>query len=388
MERRKFIQTTGTFLTATALMSFTSKTGLNFEKSEGNNEMRKDNYNDFPTPILKAIAIGLNAPSAHNTQAWKFKIINDTEMMLYVDETRLLPKTDPPARQIHISCGSFLEALSIGCSAIGYKAEISLMPEGNYSLSEIGKKPVALVKLLDDKNVTKHPLFDYIFERRTNRTVYEGNLITNNEFSQISSESKTLYSKTIFINEPNEIEKYRNIFSKAMDKEFHTLATNEETRKMFRFNDKEASTQRDGLTFEANGLSGMGLFMARSFTKNTTESWNKKGTIEKGLAGFNKGLNSSKSFVFWTTQSNTILDQVNVGRDFYQFNLALAKNKMYLHPLNQANQEYAEMTEIRNELDKMVGIKDQEKIQMIVRIGRAEKPFESYRRHLDTFLLK
>lgn len=388
MERRQFIQTIGTFITATALMSFTSKTGLNFEDSEDNNEMRKDNYTDFPTPILKAIAIGLNAPSAHNTQAWKFKIINDTEMILYVDETRLLPQTDPPARQIHISCGCFLEALAIGCSGIGYDSTISLLPEGNYLLPEIGKKPVASVKLSENKNATKHPLFNFIFQRRTNRTVYEGNLISDNEFSQLNYESKTLYSKTKFINEPNDIERYRSIFSQAMDKEFHTLATNEETREMFRFNDKEASTKRDGLTFEANGLSGMGLFFARSFTKNTTESWNKKGTIEKGLAGFNKGLNSSKAFVLWTTTTNTILDQVNVGRDFYQFCLALAKNGMYLHPLNQANQEYNEMTEIHNELDKAVGIKDQEKIQIIVRIGRAEKPFESYRRHLDSFLLR
>lgn len=388
MERRKFIHTTGTFITATALMSFTSKAGLNLRTTENNNEMRKDDYRNFLKPILKAIAIGLNAPSAHNTQAWKFKIINDNEIMLYVDETKLLPQTDPPARQIHISCGCFLEAFNIGCSGIGYDAEISLFPEGSYSLVEIGKKPVALVKLSENKNVVKHPLFDFIFKRRTNRTVYQGDLISSDEFSQLNTDSKILNSKTIFINEPIKIEKYRSLFSKAMDKEFHTLSTNEETRKMFRFNDKEASTKRDGLTFEANGLSGMGLFFARNFTKNTTESWNKKQTIEKGLAGFNKGLNSSKAFVLWTTLTNTILDQVNVGRDFYQFSLALSKNDMYLHPLNQANQEYNEMTEIRNELDKIVGVKEQEKIQMIVRIGRAEKPFESYRRHLDNFLMK
>ncbi len=388
MERRKFIQTTGTFLTATALMSFTSKTGLNFENSENNNEMRRDSYNNFTIPILKAIVMGLNAPSAHNTQAWKFKIMNDAQMMLYVDETRLLPQTDPPARQIHISCGCFLEALAIGCIGIGYEVEISLLPEGNYSLAEIGKKPVALVKLSENKTIVKSPLFDFIFERRTNRTVYKGNLISNSEFSQLGTDYETQYSKTIFINEPIEIEKYRSLFSKAMDKEFHTLAANEETRRMFRFNDKEASSQRDGLTFEANGLSGMGLFFARIFTKNTTESWNKKQTIEKGLAGFNKGLKSAKAFVLWTTSTNTILDQVNAGRDFYQFSLALAKNGMYLHPLNQANQEYNEMTKIREELDNLVGVKEQEKIQMIVRIGRAEKPFESYRRCLDSFLTK
>lgn len=387
MERRQFIQTTGIFITATVLMSFTSKTGLNFENSEVNNK-RRDNYNDFQSPILKAIAIGLNAPSAHNTQAWKFKIIHDKEMLLYVDETRLIPQTDPPARQIHISCGCFLEALAIGCSGIGYDVNISLLPEGEYKFEEIGKKPVAIVKLSESKNIAKHPLFEFIFQHRTNRTNYVGNLISNIEFNQLNRDSRTLHSKTIFINELEEIEKYKTVFSKAMVKESNTLSTNEETRKMFRFNNSEASTQRDGLTFEALGMSGIGLFLAKSFTKNTTESWNKKETIEKGLANFKKGVNSSKAIVMWLTPTNTILDQINVGRDFYQFCLALSKNGMCLHPLNQANQEFVEMTEIRNELDKLAGIKNQEKIQMIARIGRAVIPFESYRRNLDTFLIK
>jgi hypothetical protein len=385
MKRRKFIITAGSVVSAAALAAFVSKTELNLNDNE---DLRRDNYNAFPTPILKAIAIGLNAPSAHNTQAWKFKIINDTEMILYVDETRLLPQSDPPARQIHISCGCFLEALAIGCSGIGYEVIISLLPEGNYSPTEIGKKPVALVKLIENKSAAQHPLFDFIFERRMNRMVYKGNLLSSEEFAQLNTHCKTIYSKTTFINESAEIEKYKNVFSKAMNIESHTLPTNEETRRMFRFSKKEASFKRDGLTFEANNLSGLKLFLAKAVTKNTAESWNKKRTIETGLENFNTTLNSAKAFVFWTTSTNTILDQVNIGRDFYQFSLALTKNGMYMHPLNQANQEYNEMTEIRNELDNLVGIQGEEKIQMIVRIGRAEKPFESYRRHLDAFLIK
>jgi len=381
MERRKFIQTTGTFVVASTILACTSNT-------EANGEIRRDNYNDFQSPILKAIAIGLNAPSAHNTQAWKFKIISDKEMMLYVDETRLLPETDQPARQIHISCGCFLEALSIGCSGIGYTAEISVLPEGSYSLTEIGKKPVALVKLSENTTSIKHPLFHAIFQRRTNRTVYEGNLISVKEFDQLASHSKTLHSKTKFINEPKEIDTYKSICGKAMDIEHHTLTKNEETRKMFRFTVKEAATQRDGLTFEANGLNGIGLFLARLFTSNTTESWNNASSVDKGLENFINGLNSSKAFVMWTTPTNTLLDQINVGRDIYQFSLALTRNGLYMHPLNQAIQEYNEMTEIRSELDKVAGISNSEKIQMIVRIGRAEKPFESYRRPVDKFLLK
>jgi hypothetical protein len=50
------------------------------------------------TPIDKAIAFGCNAPNPHNTQAWKFHA-SELETLFYVDEERLLPVTDPPARQ-------------------------------------------------------------------------------------------------------------------------------------------------------------------------------------------------------------------------------------------------------------------------------------------------
>jgi hypothetical protein len=62
----------------------------------------------FEYPILKAISTGITAPNPHNVQPWKVKIINPTEMLLFVDEKRLLPVTDPPTRQIHIGQGTFL----------------------------------------------------------------------------------------------------------------------------------------------------------------------------------------------------------------------------------------------------------------------------------------
>ncbi|HNL02610.1 MAG TPA: hypothetical protein PKJ30_15975, partial [Leptospiraceae bacterium] len=65
-------------------------------------------------PILIAINVGITAPNSHNTQPWKFRIISPLEMILYVDEKRILPVTDPPVRQVHISQGTFLELLSIG----------------------------------------------------------------------------------------------------------------------------------------------------------------------------------------------------------------------------------------------------------------------------------
>jgi hypothetical protein len=57
-------------------------------------------------PIIDALRYGITAPSAHNTQPWRIELISDTEARLFMDRERLLPATDPPGRQVHISHGT------------------------------------------------------------------------------------------------------------------------------------------------------------------------------------------------------------------------------------------------------------------------------------------
>ena len=383
MERRKFIQA-GTVIAASTLVSFVAKK----EFLDKDDDSKRDNYASFSQPILKAIAMGLNAPSAHNTQPRKFKILSDTEALVYIDETKLLLESDSPTRQIHISGGCFLEASAIGCTGIGFEAIISLLPETNYSINDIGKKPIATIKLTENKTQTKHPLWEYIFQRRMNRSVYKGEIISNTEFAKIMEATDIQYSKAVFINKSDEMAQYRTIFKEANQVEAYKLATNEETRRMFRFSNKAAATKRDGVTFRGNGIKGFKKFLAETFTKDTQESWNSRLMVDKGLENFNKGLDSSKGFVMFITTENNFFSQIQHGRDMYRFCLALTKYGLFMHPLNQANEEYKEMETHRLALEKLVGVKGSEKIQIIARIGRGEEPYRSYRKHVNDFLVK
>lgn len=383
MQRRKFIQL-GTIITASTLISFKINNVLDTDE---NNKSKRDDFNNFKEPILKAIAIGLNAPSAHNTQSWKFKIVNNKEALLYVDENKLLLATDPLARQIHISAGCFLEALSIGCSAIGHEPSIEFLVDDKYTFESIGKMPIASIKLKENNKVTKHKLFDSIFERSMNRTNYNGKLINNEEFETLKKDCVIENSSLVFVNDPNMMRQFGQIFKDAMRIESKTLATNEETRKMFRFNDDEAKKHRDGITFDGNGLTGIKKVFAQAFTKNTFENWNSPNIVEKGLDKFNKSVDSSKGFIMIISEQNDFESQIQVGRDLYQYCLALTKNGFYMHPLNQANEEFKEMDELRKSLDKLAGISNNQKIQIIARIGRAEKPYKSYRKHLKDFII-
>jgi hypothetical protein len=152
MDRRNFILKSGTIVTATALFGLVGcapeKLILGTQK-----KAKRPSSSDFTQPILKAIAIGVNTANPHNTQPWKFKIISDTKAVMFVDETRLLPATDPPARQIHIGLRLFFG----NTTHRSYRIRISVIHrcfcrKAPIHFEEIGEKPLALIELKKSNN--------------------------------------------------------------------------------------------------------------------------------------------------------------------------------------------------------------------------------------------
>jgi hypothetical protein len=70
--------------------------------------------------ILKCASL---APSSHNTQPWKVKIISESELIIQSDSTRWLPKVDPDNRELLLSIGAFWENLIQAALAFGFEAQ-------------------------------------------------------------------------------------------------------------------------------------------------------------------------------------------------------------------------------------------------------------------------
>ena len=62
-------------------------------------------------------------PSPHNVQAWKLKIISETEADLYYEPKRLLPVTDPTGCFSVMGFAMFIDSLSLAANAQGLKVE-------------------------------------------------------------------------------------------------------------------------------------------------------------------------------------------------------------------------------------------------------------------------
>ncbi|MFC4231465.1 Acg family FMN-binding oxidoreductase [Parasediminibacterium paludis] len=383
MKRKDFLLATGSLITA-AMLSRLDVQASKFDNTRG------DNYRPTPSvldvPILQVLCYGVNSPNPHNTQAWKFKIETDTSCLFYVDETRLLTATDPIARQIHIGCGCFIALAEIGARELGYGMQIDYLPEGDYSYHEIGKKPLAKLKI-NKINPPKDPLFNVIYKRQTLRTIYHGNLISNDEFNNIVEISQPKYSAIELINNSAPLKEALDILYKGMEVECYDWHAFDESRKWFRVKE-DIALKKDGLNLRVSGVKGLNLWVSEQMlTGYPSKLWHDNRTINGLLAGHYEKVMSSKGIVLFKTTSNQLADWIKCGQDYARFQLAACQKGIGMHPLSQVLQEYPSMQQLSSAFEQMMQIEKPMKIQMAVRIGRSHPDGFSYRRNTKDLII-
>ena len=117
---------------------------------------------------LKAlVAFAVRAPSSHNSQPWRFRLVDET-LELRADRTRRLPVVDPEDRELTISCGAALGFLEVALHNFGFEGSIELMPPGG------DQDLLARVGLGENRDPTlmDRTLFEAMRVRRTSRSPF------------------------------------------------------------------------------------------------------------------------------------------------------------------------------------------------------------------------
>jgi hypothetical protein len=339
------------------------------------------------TPIEQAIAYGVQAPSPHNTQAWKLELASETEALLYIDERRLLPTTDPPARQIHIGAGCFIETLAVGMSTLGYETDVSYLPLGPYGLDEIGHKPVARIGVRRSLTGPPDRLADFIEQRQTSRKPYSGPPLTDEEAAELRAQAQSDGVEVLIIDRPAEMRPLLDIFYRAMEIEVTTPHLYEETRVWFRFNESQRRAHRDGLSIPQAGSDGLKRRVVEwSLRNGDPKQWNSPRSIGGFLKGYRQGIESARGLILLKTETNDQLNWLEAGRSFARLQLELTSLGLTSHPYSQVLQEYPEMTELQADFNNLLGVREPAKIQMAVRVGRSERAYRALRRDPQAFL--
>ena len=80
-----------------------------------------------PADLVAALGHALQAPSVHNTQPWRWRLVDDT-VELHADRGRHLVATDPDGRDLVLSCGAALHHLLVALAAQGVEVEVTGCP--------------------------------------------------------------------------------------------------------------------------------------------------------------------------------------------------------------------------------------------------------------------
>lgn len=335
------------------------------------------------------LSYALLAPNPHNKQPWIIDLKGPNQFDLYVDPDRLLPETDPPYRQIHISQGTFLENLSLAAGHFGYRADIAYFPRGLYENTVLEPKPVATINLVETASQQHDPLFDSILKRQSNRRPFADTPLSPEQLDGIrgvATSANTGFSLTITADE-SQRKRLAEFATQAMAIEVANKRRIEESVEMFRFNDEELERHRDGFGAPQMGADGIKKYLAEHLLISR-ESFLGEGSSfgEQSIDGVFDQAGSAAAFGWLVSNNNTRLDQIVAGRIYDRINLTATALGVAVHPMSQVLQEYVDMTSLQREFKRYLNVAEDHTVQMFFRLGIAEPIRHTARRRVQDLI--
>ena len=334
----------------------------------------------YGDPMRRALSFAILAPNPHNRQPWVVDLKSGTEAVLTCDLQRLLPATDPFDRQITIGLGCFLELFALAAAHTGYRAQITLFPEGEPG-KRLDARPVAHLQLTEDSQVTEDPLFTHVLKRHTNRNAYDtSRSITEDVLREITSSAGTHVPASGVVHGP-QLEGLRTLTRDALRDEVLDPHAFKESVDLMRIGRSEIEANPDGIYLGGAFLETLSLVGMLTRDKMADPE---SDAFQVGLDMVDDQALTAMGFVWINTQSNYRLDQIRAGRSYLRVALRVTSLGLAMQPMSQALQEYAAMQSHYEQVHAMLTEGGDERIQMLARLGYAEEVSPAPRWELST----
>lgn len=316
------------------------------------------------TDFIEIARYASKAPSGHNTQPWKFRIIGDAITVVPCLDVAL-PIVDNDNRELYISLGCALENLCIAASHFGYEAQVAACNAENIT-----------VKLISKQDTPEDRLFHQIEKRQTNRSIYNSDKVSDETLKQLQSIHKEadieLYFTEIGTPIANVLTRY---IMKGNEIQMNDKAFKNELLSWMRFNKKQIETTQSGLSYRVFGNPPLPGILARpivsSFLKPAVQNKSDK-----------KKIDSSSHFVVFTTRQNTLNEWINTGRVLQRFLLKATERGIACAFLNQP----CEIATLASLLQETLPI-NKDYPTLIVRMGYAQPLPYAPRKEISTLLV-
>lgn len=304
------------------------------------------------------------APSGHNTQPWLFKI-NNSNIEIRPNLDKSLPIVDFDNRELFISLGCATENLCIAASHKGYNTEIS-----------IGEGGIIIVALNKQPDINPDPLFEQIVVRQTNRSVYNGNTVPADTIELLKAVAIEPGIKLhIYKSDTPEFDTIANYIYRGNTIQMQNKAFKDELRNWMRYNKKHQNETNDGLSYAVFGAPNLPKWIVKPIMSNVVnEKVQNKGDRKK--------LESASHLVLFTTQKNSIMEWVNMGRTLERFLLKSTEMGIAHSYFNQPN----ELRELSVQMAEALSITDEHPM-ILIRLGYGEKMPYAKRKDINTVII-
>jgi hypothetical protein len=310
------------------------------------------------------------AQSAHNYQSWRVVLdpVRSDRMDLFVETDRLLPETDPFARQTVISLGTFLAVIDARAAQLGYRADIDLLPDGELDEQGLARLPAARVTLSRDTNARSRFAAAADVDALTTATVkyrYRPAEVTTGLTDRITAWA-TDGIRIEVVSDPDEVAWLNRVSIDAFTIEMEHEPTLIETHQSTRWNGRARRADPYGLAFTAN-FPRRTLWLADAFMTIAPQKPAAFGRT--GIRLFTEALDDVNAYVTLISNDNNRRTQIETGMALQALWMELHSSGHVVLANSQALQEYPAMAPLYAEVHERLA-PDGGTVQMLLAVAR------------------
>ena len=329
--------------------------------------------------LLSLCEIAHNAPSADNSQPWRF-IVSTNKISITYDANRVLNKTFPADNiATCISMGSVVEAISQACVEHKIKFTVDTTPTTSNDYASYAC--FSFDHELSEKfTLKKTPLSI----RHTNRFAYKEQKPNKQDVETLIDKLNVDSTNIKWIEDRNHIKDIAALIKMASEIRFQTRQVHEWLMQSLRF-DKRQSTE-DGLHISTLDLPHLGgVFMKFIAPWERTALLNKAGMYKLMATIEAQPISKAPGIMFFSCK-NTPNAQLQAGRDLFKLWVALNESGLAVHPYFVITDQVKRLhnntvpksliplaRRLEEETRKLFNLEGEEDLCMILRVGYPKK---------------
>lgn len=319
------------------------------------------------------------APSVHNLQPQRIKVISEKEALLCYDTNFLLPVGDPKSEFATAVFGIFVESLSIAAASHGYTVYLSELVEAPSTQKEgiqiFGKIRMTERTEREDLNP------NLLKQRRTARTDYDGESLADITLERCESIVAKFGATLFSTSDDDKVEQLVKINQQTLFEDLSHADMRKELDGLFRYSKKEAEALRTGLWTKCMGFPGK---LVKSVFRHH-ERWT-KGARKKMLSSYYGSTYKGTATILWIQHKWSLPeDQYEFGRMLCRIWLQLTKEGAYMHPFGSLITNPIAFAELSKSLE--LDPTNDAPLAFVCRVGYSKEPPRSFRINTSDILL-